>query len=78
MLIFVFVEFLCNCVLVVVFLCCHVVKLGIAKKPKTKNTPKMWKYVRVFFTRQVMVAYAKVIVFFAVFFCFFPGCSKTL
>ena len=66
MLIFVFVDFSGFFVLVVVFLCCYVVKLGKAKKTKTKkiNTPKKWKYFRVFFTRQVMVACAKVIAFF--------------
>ena len=53
-------------VLVVVFLCCYVVKLGKAnKKQKPKKTPsKKWKYFRVFFTRQVMFACAKVIAFF--------------
>ena len=52
--------------------CCYVVKVGKAKKTKTKknNTPKKWKYFRVFFTRQVMVACAKVIVFFWLFCCF--------
>ena len=56
-------------VLVVVFLCCHVVKLGKAKKNRNqkKTHPKKWKYFRVFFTRQVMVACAKVVAFF--------GCS---
>ena len=66
-------------VLVVVFLCCYVVKLGKAKKQKQKKTPpKKWKYFRVFFTRQVMVACAKVIGFFLAVLLFFPCCSKTL
>ena len=54
------------------FLCCYVVKLGKAKKKTKKNTPKKWKYFRVFFTRQAMVACAQIIVFwggcFVVFF----------
>ena len=51
------------------FLCCYVVKLGKAKKTETKikAPPKKWKYFRVFFTRQVMVACAKVIAFFGCF-----------
>ena len=53
------------------FLCCYVVKLGKAKKQKPKKTPpKKWKYFRVFFTRQVMVACAKVIAFFGCFVVF--------
>ena len=66
-------------VLVLVFLCCYVVKLGIANKNRNpkKGPPKKWKYFRAFFTRQVMVACAKVIVFFFLLFsCFFVCCSK--
>ena len=62
------------------FLCCYVVKLGKAKKtetPEKRDPPKKWKYFRVFFTRQVMVACAKVIVFFlGLFSCFFACWSK--
>ena len=66
-------------VLVVVFLCCYVVKLGKAKKQKQKKAPpKKWKYFRVFFTRQVMVACAKVIAFFLLFSCFLFAAQKTL
>ena len=74
MLIFGFVDFMFF-VLVAVFLCCYVVKLGIAQKTETKKTPpKKWKYFRVFFTTQVMVACAKVIVFFGAVLLFFPCC----
>ena len=65
MLIFVFVDFCCFFVLVV-FLCCYVVKFGKAnkkQKPK-KSTPKKVEVLPGIFTRQVMVACAKVIVFF--------------
>ena len=59
-------------------MCCYVVKLGKAKKTETKKKgpPKKWKYFRVFFTRQVMVASAKVIAFFWLFSCFFCCWSK--
>ena len=60
-------------------MCCYVVKLGKAKKTETKKKgpPKKWKYFRVFFTRQVMVACAKVIAFFFwLFSCFFCCWSK--
>ena len=63
----------------VVFLCCYVVKLGIANKNnKLKNTPKKWTYFRVFLTRQVMVACAKVIVFFGCFVVFVLVAQRTL
>ena len=81
MLIFVFVDFCCFFVLVAVFLCCYVVKFGKAnKKQKPKKTPpKKWKYFRVFFTRQVMVACAKVIAFFfGCFLVFLLAAQKTL
>ena len=60
---------------------CVVMLLSLAKPTKTetpkKTPPKKWKYFRVFFTRQVMVACAKVIVlFFGCFLVFFAGCSK--
>ena len=75
-----FVAFWCFLVVVVVvFLCCYVVKLGKAKKTETqkKGHPKKWKYFRVFFTRQVMVACAKVIAFFfGAVFLFFDCWSK--
>ena len=55
-----YVDF-CFCwfyvLLLLSLLCCYVVKLGKARKQKK------WKYFQVFFTRQVMVACAKVIVF---------------
>ena len=60
-------------VLVAVFLCCYVVKLGKAnkkQKPK-KSTPKKVEVLPGIFTRQVMVACAKVIVFFGRFLVFF-------
>ena len=62
------------------FLCCYVVKLVIApKKNKNLRPPKKWKYFRVFFTRQVMVACAKVIAFFFLLFsCFLLVGQKTL
>ena len=82
MLIFVFVDFWRFFVLVVVFLCCYVVKLGKAKKNrnKTKSTPKKVEVLPGIFTRQVMVACVKVIVFLGggIVFLFFVCCSKTL
>ena len=82
MLILVFVDFsVFFVVVVVVFLCCYVVKLGKAKKTETKkrDPQKSGKYFRVFFTRQVMVACAKVIaLFFGCFLVFFACWSKTL
>ena len=75
--IFVFVYF--SVFVVVVFLCCYVVKLGKAKKAKRKkNTPQKWKHFWVVFTRQVMVACAKVIVVFVLFCCFCLVVAKTL
>ena len=54
---------------------CVVMLLSLAKPTKTetkkKTPPKKWKYFRVFFTRQVMVACAKVIAFFLAVFLFF-------
>ena len=70
MLIFVFVDFSVFVVVVsFMLLCCQVRQSQ--KTTKTNNTQNKWKYFRVFFTRQVMVACAKVIVFFWLFCCFF-------
>ena len=57
---------------------CYVVKLGKAKKNKNKKQkhPKKWKYFRAFFTRQVMVTCAKVIVFFLAVLLFFLVAQK--
>ena len=51
------------------FLCCYVVELGIAKKNETKKNKKVEVLPGIFAT-QVMVACAKVIVFFWLFCCF--------
>ena len=56
-------------------LCCYVVKLGKAKKTEKKKHPQKVEVLPGIFTRQVMVACAKVIVFFvsfAVFALWFP------
>ena len=75
MLIFVFVGF--SVLLLLSLLCCYVVKLGKARKQqKQKNTQKKWKYFRVFSTRQVMVACAKVIVFGGAVLLFFLVAQK--
>ena len=58
---------------VVVVLCCYVVKIGEAKKTSQKSGSTSGH-----FTRQVMVACAKVIAFLLGCFVVFPCCSKTL
>ena len=54
------------------FLCCYVVKFGKANKNRNQknSTPKKVEVLPGIFTRQVMVACAKVIVFLAVFLFF--------
>ena len=64
--------------LVVVFLCCYVVKLGIAQKTQTKKTPPKWKYFRAFFTTQVVVACAKVVAFLLVLLFFLAAQKNTI
>ena len=66
-LIFGFVNCFCFLVLVVVFLCCYVVKLGIAKKRNKKNTPpKKWKYFRAFLQDKLWLHVPKLLFFLAV------------
>ena len=66
-------------VLVVVFLCCYVVKLGKAQKTETKkkHPQKSGSTSGHFLQDKVMVACAKVIAFFFLLFgCFFACWSK--
>ena len=56
-------------VLVVVFLCCYVVKLGIAnknKKQEKKTPPKKWKHFRVFLQDKLWLHVPKLLFFLAV------------
>ena len=75
LLIFVFVHFS-------VFCCCscgfYVVKLGKAKKKQKIKYPKKVEVLPGMFTRQVMVACAKVIAFGGLFCCFSLFLKKTI
>ena len=65
-------------VLVVVFLCCYVVKLDIAKKNRNnKNTPKKVEVLPGIFYNTSYGCMAKIIVFFSgPFCCFFLAAQK--
>ena len=61
-------------VLLVVFLCCYVVKLGKAKKTETKKAPpKKWKYFRVFLQDKLWLHVPKLLLFLAVFLFLFAA-----
>ena len=80
MLIFVFVDFWCCFVLVVVgvFLCCYVVKLGKAKKNRNKkSTPKKVEVLPgIFYKTSYGCMCQSYCFFFGLFSCFFACCSK--
>ena len=80
MLIFVFVDFCGVFVLVVVFLCCYVVKLGIAKKTETKkkHPQKSGSTSGHFLQDKLWLHVPKLLLFFWLFSCFFACWSKTL
>ena len=74
MLIFVFVDFCVFFVLVVVFLCCHVVKLGKAKNrnQKKKHTQKSGSTSGYFLQDKLWLHVPKLLLFFFLLFsCFF-------
>ena len=77
MLIFVFVDSWCFFVIVVVFLCCYVVKLGKAKKNrnKKKHPPKSGITSGCFLQDKLWLHVPKLLFFLAVF-LFFACCSK--
>ena len=66
MLIFVFVDFYVLFVLVVVFLCCYVVKLGIAKQRPKKTPPKSGSTSGYFLQDKLWLHVPKLLFFLAV------------
>ena len=72
MLIFVFVDFYVFFVLVVVFLCCYVVKLGIAKKKDQKKHPQKSGSTSGYFLQDKLWLHVpKLLFFFGGLFCCF-------
>ena len=74
-----FVDFWCFFVLVAVFLCCYVVKLGKAnkkQKPK-KSTPKKVEVLLGIFYKTSYGCMCQSYCFFLAVFLFFACCSKT-